>query len=107
MAAQVVLYPQSGEVIVGRNVVLVCVARGVPVPSITWVKGSTTLNNDSRVTIQEGELTEIGVTFVRSILEICSTSESDSGQYLCIADNGIGNNTANFVLSIVTEGTNK
>jgi len=104
VAARVVLNPQNGEVIAGRSAVVVCMAHGVPVPTITWVKSSTILTNDSRVIIQETELIENGMTFVRSILKICSASESDGGQYSCIANNVIGNDSFSFEVTITVEG---
>lgn len=104
VAARVVLNPQSGEVIAGGSAVVVCMAHGIPVPTITWVKSSTILTNDSRVIIQETELIENGMTFVRSILKICSASESDGGQYSCIADNVIGNDSFSFEVTITVEG---
>ena len=104
MAARIVLNPQSGDVLAGRSAVLVCMAHGVPVPSITWVKNSITLINDSDVIIHERELMERGMTFLRSVLKICSATESDGGQYSCIANNGIGNDSFSFEVTITTEG---
>ena len=45
-------------------------------------------------------VTENGVTFVQSILELCSTEEADAGQYSCFAENTLGNDTASFVLTV-------
>ena len=58
------------------------------------------LNNNSRVTIYEELVTENGVTFVRSILELCNLEEADAGQYSCFANNTIGNDTASFMLTV-------
>ena len=80
-----------------------CVASGDPSPSISWNRGDTVLNNDSRVTIYEDLVTENGVTFVWSILELCSAEEADAGQYSCIADNTFGNDTASFVLAVIAQ----
>jgi len=45
-------------------------------------------------------VTENGVTFVQSILELCSTEEADAGQYSCFAENTLGNDTTSFVLTV-------
>ena len=78
-------------------------ASGDPSPSISWNRGDTVLNNDSRVTIYEDLVTENGVTFVWSILELCSAEEADAGQYSCFADNTFGNDTASFVLAVIAQ----
>jgi len=84
----------------GNTITLVCVSSGDPNPSISWNRGGTVLANNSRITIFEELITEIRVTFVLSILELCSTEEADAGQYSCFADNTIGNDIASFVLTV-------
>ena len=84
----------------GNTINFVCVASGDPNPSISWNRGDTILNNDSRVTTFEDLVTEDGVTFVQSILELCSAEEADAGQYSCFADNTFGSHTASFVLTV-------
>ena len=91
---------QTIAVDAGNTITFVCVAYGIPSPSISWTSGDTALNNDSRVTIYEEVVTEDGVIFVNSILELCSTEEADAGQYSCFADNTLGNDTASFVLTV-------
>ena len=58
------------------------------------------LSNDSRVTIYEDLVTENAMTFVQSILELCSAEQADAGQYSCIAENTLGNDTASFMLTV-------
>ena len=100
-SAEIVIRPnQTIAVDAGNTVTFVCVASGDPNPSISWNRGDTVLNNDSRVTIYEDLVTENGVTFVRSILELCSAEEADAGQYSCFAENILGNDTASFVLTV-------
>ena len=99
--AQIVIRPnQTTTVDAGSTITFVCVASGDPNPSISWNRGDTVLNNDSRVTIYEDLVTENGVTFLQSILELCSTEKADAGQYSCYADNTFGNDTASFVLTV-------
>ena len=101
IAAEVVIAPTPAEVDAGNTVVLACVGYGSPDPDITWSRNGNVLSNDSRVTIYEEVVTESGVTFVQSILEICSATLSDSGQYSCLATNLHGNDNATFDLTIV------
>ena len=84
----------------GNTITFVCVAYGIPDPSISWNRGDTTLSNSSRVTIYDQLLTDNGVTFVQSILELCSAEVEDAGQYSCFAENTLGNDTAAFVLTV-------
>ena len=49
-------------------------------------------------------MTEGDLTFVKSILEVCSVEVDDSGIYSCFADNEFGNDTANFEFVVDTEG---
>ena len=91
---------QTIAVDAGNTITSVCVAYGDPNPAISWNRGDTVLNNDSRVTIYEELMTEIGVTFAHSILALCSAEEADAGQYSCFADNTLGNDTASFVLTV-------
>ena len=84
----------------GNTITSVCVAYGDPNPSISWNRGDTVLINDSRTMIYEGTVTNRGVTFVQSILELCSADEADAGQYSCFASNTLDNDTASFVLTV-------
>jgi len=99
--AQIVIRPnQTTTVDAGNTITFVCVAYGNPNPSISWNRGDTLLSNDSRVTIYEELVTENGVTFVQSILELCSAEVADGGQYSCFVDNTLGNDTESFELTV-------
>ena len=78
----------------------VCVAYGYPVPSLTWEKDGTLLKNQSRSTIYEEQVVENGVTFVQSILEVCSLEQDDAAQYNCSASNNISSASASFELIV-------
>ena len=91
---------QANEIDAGSAISLTCVAYGIPIPSISWNNRSTLLRNGSRVTIYEGLLTENGVTFVQSILQLCGAVEADTGQYSCFTNNALGNDTASFDLTV-------
>ena len=99
--AQIVIRPnQTTAVDAGNTITFACVAYGDPNPSISWNRGDTLLSNGTRVTIYEELVTENGVTFVQSILELCSAEEADAGQYSCFADNTLGNDTESFELTV-------
>ena len=91
---------QANEIDAGSAISLTCVAYGIPIPSISWNNRSTLLRNGSRVTIYEELLTEIGFTFVHSILQLCGAVEADTGQYSCFTNNTLGNDTASFDLTV-------
>ena len=89
----------------GDTVLLTCVAYGDLPLSISWSRDGSTLMNDSqRITIYEEEVEEGGITFIQSILQICSTEANDAGSYSCTADNAAGNDTASFELTISEDG---
>ena len=99
--AQIVIRPnQMTAVDAGYTITFACVAYGDPHPSISWNRGDTPLNNNSRVTIYQELVTVNGVAFVQSIPELCSAEEADAGLYSCFADNTLGSDTASFVLTV-------
>ena len=101
---QVVISPRNSTVEAGSTTILTCVGFGNPTPYITWRRGTTELSNGSRTTIYEELVTENGVNFVQSILEICSVGEADDGQYSCTVSNALGNASVNFELSVTAVG---
>ena len=103
--AQIVIAPESIAVNVGTTVLITCVASGDSPTFITWSNQSEPqLTNSSRVTIYEELVTEGGVTFVQSILEICSVQETDASNYTCSAENDLGTDNATFELAVNPEG---
>ena len=81
---------------------MTCVASGTFAPNISWSKGELVLSNDSvRINIYTVELEEGGITFVRSILEICSLETSDSGTYGCTATLPDNSDSGNFTVSVI------
>ena len=100
---RIVIYPSNSTVEAGSITVLSCVGFGDPIPNVTWTRGATELSNGSRTTIYERLVTSNGVTFVQSILQICSVGETDIGQYSCTVDNAVGNTSVDFELSVTGE----
>ena len=50
--------------------------------------------------VNEELVTEGRETFAQSILKICSANLSDGGQYICLATNLHGNDSATFDLTV-------
>ena len=88
----------------GSTVVLACVGFGDPLPSISWSIEGDQLSNNSRLTIYEDLVTENGVEYARSVLEICSVEEADGLEYSCNVGNALGNASVSFELSVTAAG---
>ena len=103
--AQIVLHPvDPTDVPDGDTVLLTCVAYGDVPLSISWNREDSIVMNDSqRITIYEDEVEEGGITFIQSILQICSTEANDAGVYSCIAENDAGNDTDAFELTVTPD----
>ena len=105
-APQLVISPENlTEVNSGDTVFLTCVALGEPPLAFRWTRDGRDLMNDSRVFIYDEAFEEGGSTFVQSILQVCSTEESDSGVYSCVAESEQGNATATFEVDILGKET--
>ena len=79
-----------------------CTATGIPAPNITWSDpDGLELPNDDNMRIMVQPVTtpqliaDDGFTFlyhVTSTLVITNTNDIDTGNYTCVADNGIESN---------------
>ena len=72
---------------------ITCDADGNPVPTISWTKNGSriTTNDNSRISFSEDK---------RS-LTITNLNRTDSGEYRCVANNSVGNDTSNAATLIV------
>ena len=105
MVPQIVFAPPNTQVNATNTVLLTCVAYGDLPLGISWSReGSNLMNDSQRITIYEEQFEENGVTFVQSILQICSTEIDDSGVYSCTAENNAGNITSAFELAVTISG---
>ena len=101
--AEVVIHPENTTGIdAGSTVLFMCVSYGDPVPTITWSGNGQTLGNNSKVTVYEELLSKSGITFVKSILQICDVESSDAGVYSCGAENVLGSDAVSFDISVNT-----
>lgn len=101
---QVVLAPRNTSVVAGNTIVMACVGSGSPTPSLNWSRNGMELTNNSRLTIYNELVTENGVTFIESILEICSIGEADAGEYTCGVANQAGSDTVTVQITVTESG---
>uniref|UniRef100_A0A672SX24 Neural cell adhesion molecule 1-B-like n=1 Tax=Sinocyclocheilus grahami TaxID=75366 RepID=A0A672SX24_SINGR len=70
------------------TVSIACLVKGVPTPNISWIFPSPA--DDSRYKFNSD----------KSELTISAVTRSDFGEYVCIATNKIGENSATFILDV-------
>jgi len=104
--ARIAVHPENlYEVSTGDTVMLSCVGYGDPLPSVFWSSSrNELLINSSWITIFEDTLSESGMHFVKSILEVCNVEPVMSGEYSCTSQNEFGSETARFQLSVLDDG---
>ena len=85
VAPLITTQPQGGPVTEGNNVTLSCNASGNPVPTISWTRnGSVLTGSVPRITFGT-ESRELTITTINT---------ADSGEYQCVANNSVGNDTS-------------
>ena len=95
---QIVISPEDTSTVAGSTTVLACVGYGSP--SVTWSKDGAVLVNNSQVTIFEDLVTRGGLTFTKSVLQLCDTQDVNSGPYSCSIESIQMNDSATFELSV-------
>jgi len=95
--AAIAVFPEDSSVYVGDTTILSCVAYGLPLPTITWLKEEQPLVN---VTVSEGELVTPHVTFARSTLQLCAVQLPDHTHYTCQATSNFSAANATFSVSV-------
>ena len=83
--SEITAHPQSVMKTEGENVSLSCNATGNPAPTISWTKDGSPIYNNSRISLSQDN----------KQLTIRYVSRTDSGEYRCVADNTLGNDTSN------------
>jgi len=99
-----VVHPEAAnDVTAGTSALLVCVASGYPLPSITWSAIGETIN-ETEISIYTEILMQGGLTFIKSVLEICSVEKNSVTSYQCTAESSASNDTFQFELLVATLG---
>ena len=83
----IVIAPSDTDVLLGNTVLFTCVVAFLNTPpELSWHRNDTgKLYNTSEISIYTSTIEESGVTFLRSILEVCGVELSDEGLYFCQA----------------------
>ncbi len=104
MVPVLVLTPEAVvNVDVGASGVVLCVARGIPTPEITWFQDGVEIQNGSmNFNIVNSPFNDTDDT-IQSFLELCPVEAGNAGTYTCQALNMYGNQTAMFEV-VVNEG---
>ena len=79
------------------DAILTCTSDSRPLASITWFSNTMELNNSTRRQIHHSLLQED--TLMSSIVIIVNISAEDDGDYTCLAETGLGNDSATITFS--------
>ena len=91
-----------------NNVTFICVATGVPPPSITWFRNGIELNSttDPRVILSQHSnpvKNEEMVYRVNRTLTLGMSEDRDSGSYECVANNNANSVEDNMEFELVVQ----
>ena len=114
----VAIQPEDTLANYGDTVLLVCVVfsqdpRPYIPPNVLWYHDNELVtnytsgddNDGASVAIYEDTFEEMGVTFTRSVLELCGVTLEEEGDYSCVANDSIGTSRpASFNISVFTNG---
>ena len=113
-ASIVLSLPLKVPALPSQTVYLTCGAIGTPAPNISWITtGARNLSTQSDgVTINQTNMTINNTQFTVSVLELCAVNVSDTGDYQCIAENGvpgctIASNLSSSALVVTSVDTGK
>uniref|UniRef100_T1KEZ2 Ig-like domain-containing protein n=1 Tax=Tetranychus urticae TaxID=32264 RepID=T1KEZ2_TETUR len=81
------------EYFLGHKIKLICVAKGDPVPRITWFKDGVEIISHPFMQVSEWHF---GKNQIKSKLEIDPARQMDSGTYMCQANNKYAIDTRHF-----------
>ena len=104
---QVIIHPRNITTVdMHESVFLHCITLGTPLPLTVWTLNDSSLTNGSNITISHEEVSLGGVSFGKSLLQICNTGRVSVGVYSCYSENEAGRATFSVELLINTEGNN-
>ncbi|GFY63247.1 titin [Trichonephila inaurata madagascariensis] len=96
-APQWIKQPKDTTLNSGDNVSLECIATGYPLPNVTWKKTNGGIQEHYE-TVQDQKQTK-----GKSLLEIKQASTTDSGNYVCIAENDISSIKTGVIIISVSD----
>ena len=82
---EIITHPKNVTVEEGLPMTLFCNATGNPPPTLSWTKDGSPINNNQGIPFSGDNET----------LFIASINRSESGNYRCVARNGLGNDFSN------------
>ena len=85
---EITKHPQNVTVTERNNVTLTCNATGNPEPQFSWFKDKDLVEYNKRIYLSANN----------SLLTITDVNRNDSGGYLCVAHNEVGNDTSIIVI---------
>ncbi len=104
--------PVDTSISLGESFFLTCVARGYPLPAVSWRRDGAPIAPGVEFNITEFQMPILNVSTVTSILELCNAQLTHSGIYTCEAQNSLGADprftnvaTRDFNFSVLSEWT--
>ena len=85
------IYPRHHTGLEGETTKIICTAKGIPLPAISWTFNNGELPPDSAIRIFSNQ----------SILVLSNTSKRLEGWYTCIASNEAGDASSNCTLHVL------
>lgn len=91
-APEILIAPESVDVLNSTTAMLTCVARGDPPPTVTWEHNGEAVDpdSDSRISILDN-----------GTLTITMVTMTDMGNYQCIAINSLGSTDSDIAMLMV------
>ena len=89
------------KVIEGNNITITCEAEGYPPPTVVWNRINENLSD--RISLSDSVSVPTGygnVTRVSVNLTITNASREDTGEYICSANNSIGNDSSSVSITV-------
>ena len=82
---EITVHPKAETISERENLTLVCNATGNPAPTLSWTRDGSPVDTSGRISISDD----------KKQLTITNVSRTDSGEYRCVANNSLGNETSN------------
>ena len=99
----ITLSPSSTrDVVSGEVLSVTCAAVGEPAPRVLWYHIGLALNTSVSNGVTTVDLTTVTIgKTTTSSLRVLNVTDEDAGLYTCVAVNFLGNDSSDFVVSLV------